>query len=92
MTSYEIVVYAPDAPPRTVHMGTSEADMHSHLNAVEGTLQATCATAHIEIIKGRRSRWISYHQGVRIETALPALQASEGEARGRHPAHPGALK
>ena len=39
MTSYEIVVYAPHAPPRTVHMGTSEADMHSHLNAVEGTLQ-----------------------------------------------------
>jgi hypothetical protein len=43
-TSYEIIVYAPSAPPRTVHMGTSEADMHSHFNAVEGTLQATCAT------------------------------------------------
>ena len=92
MTSYEIVVYAPDAPPQTVHMGTSEADMHSHLNAVEGTLQATCATAHIEISKGRRSRWISYRQGVRIEGALPAPQASEGEARSRHPAPPGALK
>jgi hypothetical protein len=57
MTSYEIIVYAPGAPPRTVHLGTSEADMHSHLNAVEGTLQATCATAHIEIRTGRRSRW-----------------------------------
>jgi len=64
MTSYEIIVYAPGAPPRTVHMGTSEADMYSHLNAVEGTLQATCATAHIEVSRGRRSRWISYHQGV----------------------------
>jgi hypothetical protein len=76
MTSYEIIVYAPAAPPRTVHMGTSEADMHSHLNAVEGTLQATCATAHIEISRGRRSRWISYHQGVRKESALPAQEAS----------------
>jgi hypothetical protein len=77
MTSYEIIVYAPGAPPRTVHMGTSEADMHSHLNAVEGTLQATCATAHIEISRGRRSRWISYHQGVRIESSLSVPEASE---------------
>jgi hypothetical protein len=52
MTSYEIIVYAPSAPPRSVHMGTSEADMHSHLNAVEGTLQAMCATARLEISRG----------------------------------------
>ena len=40
MTGHEIGVYAPGAPPRAVHMGTSEADMVSHLNAVEGN--ATC--------------------------------------------------
>ena len=45
MTGYEIGVYTPGAPPRAVHKGTSEADMLSHLNAVEGTLQATRATA-----------------------------------------------
>jgi hypothetical protein len=58
-------------------MGVSEADMLSHLHAVEGTLQATRATAHVEVIQGRRSRWISYHDGMRIESALPAPEASE---------------
>jgi hypothetical protein len=71
MTSYEIIVYAPGTPPQTVHMGTSEADMHSHLNAVEGTLQTTCATAHIEISTSRRSRWISYHQGCASRVRYP---------------------
>ena len=73
MTGYEIVVY----PPRAVDMGTRQADMLSHLNAVEGTLQATRATAHVEVIQGRRSRWITYQDGMRIESALPALEASE---------------
>jgi hypothetical protein len=77
MTGYEIVVYAPGAPPCAVRMGTSEADMLSHLNALEGTLQATRAAAHVEVIQGRRSRWISYRDGMRIESALPALEASE---------------
>ena len=58
-------------------MGTSEADMHSHLNAVEATLAATCATAHIEIVTGRRSRWISYHQGVCVDGVRYALDASQ---------------
>jgi hypothetical protein len=69
MASYEIIVYAPGAPSRTVHLGTSEADMHSHLNAVEGTLQATSANADIEIRKGRRSRWIFYRGGAPTEVA-----------------------
>jgi hypothetical protein len=77
MTGYEIVVYTTGAPPRAVHMGTSEADMLSHLNAVEGTLQATRATAHVEVIQGRRSRWITYQDGMRIESALAALKASQ---------------
>ena len=77
MTGYEIVVYAPGAPPRALHMGTDEADMLSHLNAVEGTLQATRATAHVEVIQGRRSRWITYQDGMRIESALAALEASQ---------------
>jgi len=51
--------------------------MLSHLNAVEGTLQATRATAHVEVIQGRRSRWITYQDGMRIESALAALKASE---------------
>jgi len=77
MTGYEIGVYTPGAPPRAVHKGTSEADMLSHLNAVEETLQATRATAHVEVIQGRRSRWITYQDGMRIESALAALKASQ---------------
>ena len=61
---------APGAPPRAVHMGTSEADMLSHLNA----LQATRAAAHVEVIQGCRSL---YQDGMRIESALPAREASE---------------
>ena len=72
MTVYKIAVYAPGSAPRAVHMGASEADMLSHLNAVEGAFQATRATAHIEVIAGRRSRRISYQDGMRIESALPA--------------------
>jgi hypothetical protein len=75
MTSYEIIVYAPGALGRTVHIGTSQADMHSHLNAVEATLQEARGTAHIEIRQRRRSRWIEYREGVRRESALPALAA-----------------
>ena len=77
MASYEIIVYAPGAPSRTVHLGTSEAHMHSHLSAVEGTLQATSASAHIEIRQGRRSRWIFYHDGVPTEVARFTPEASE---------------
>jgi hypothetical protein len=77
MTGHEIVLYAPGAPQRAVHMGTTEADMLSNLNAVEGTLQATRATAHVEVIQGRRSRWIAYQDGMRIESALAALEASQ---------------
>ena len=77
MTGYEIVVYAPGAPPRAVHMGTGEADMLSHLNAIEGTLQATRAAARVKVIQGRRSRWITYQDGMRIESALAALKASQ---------------
>ena len=51
--------------------------MLSHPNAVEGTLQATRATAHVEVIQGRRSRWITYQDGMRIESALAALEASQ---------------
>jgi hypothetical protein len=57
------------AAARRAH-GTSEADMLSHLNA----LQATRAAAHVEVIQGCRSL---YQDGMRIESALPALEASE---------------
>jgi hypothetical protein len=44
---------------------------------LEVSNHATRATAHIEIVTGRRSRWISYRHGVRVEGARYAPEASE---------------
>jgi hypothetical protein len=69
MTGYKIVVYAPGSAPRAVHMGASEADMLSHLSAVERAFQATRAT-----VKARRKlvceRWSALGYDVEAE-AIP---------------------